>query len=173
MSSIDSGIHSVTTAFIVDFRDRLFPRFKPQTDHEDVRLIRLSVIIIGSVAVGLACVVEPLGDVFDIGKKLTAAFGGPLLAIFILAFFSRRATACGVFVAAILATGMTLAIMYLRPDWFSIWHWPIGFGLGIFLGYTLSWLTPHVPTGYTWYDVVRKQPPAFWKREEGNEHEIR
>ena len=31
MSSIDSGIHSVTTAVVVDFRDRLFPNLRPKS----------------------------------------------------------------------------------------------------------------------------------------------
>ena len=173
MSSIDSGIHSVTTAFIVDFRDRLYPQWTPQTDQQDVRWIRLSVILIGGISVGLACFVEPLGDVFDIGKKLTAAFGGPLLAIFVLAFFSRRATSLAVFIGALIATGLTLALMYLRYDWFSVWHWPIGFGLSLVLGYLLSWFTPRVPTQYTWYDIVRQPKHTASLVEEGNENEVR
>ncbi len=91
MSSIDSGIHSVTTALVVDFRDRLFPGLKPKSEKNEIRAIRLVLVGVGIFAVGLACFVGPLGNVFDIAKKLTAAFGGPLLALFILAFFFKRA----------------------------------------------------------------------------------
>ncbi len=134
MSSIDSGIHSVTTALITDFRDRLFPHWKPDDDKRDVILIRVLVFVIGAIAVGLACLVGDLGDVFAIGKKLTAGFGGPLLAVFILAFFVRRARPAGVFVGALLGAGITIWLMYARSEWFSVWFWPIGFGIALLIG---------------------------------------
>ncbi len=138
MSSIDSGIHSVTTAVVVDFRDRLFPHLKPVDDSRDILLIRLLVLLIGGISVGLACFVGNLGDVFDIGKKLTAGFGGPLLAVFILAFFFPRASTTGVFVGALAGAGITIFLMYQHPDWFSVWFWPIGFGISLLIEGVLS-----------------------------------
>ena len=142
MSSIDSGIHSVTTALVVDFRDRLFPQWKPASDTGDVQMIRIIIFAVGAIAVTLACFVGPLGDVFDIAKKLTAAFGGPLLAVFILALFFRRATSPGVFLGALSAAGATITLMYFRSDWFSVWFWPVGFGLAIGLSVVFSLVTP-------------------------------
>ena len=138
MSSIDSGIHSVTTALVVDFRDRLFPHLKPDDDRRDVFLIRMLVLVIGGISVGLACFVGNLGDVFAIGKKMTAGFGGPLLAVFILAFFVPRAGTRGVFVGALAGAGITIYLMYEMSDWFSVWFWPIGFGISIVLGLVLG-----------------------------------
>ncbi|MBT6155526.1 MAG: sodium/solute symporter, partial [Planctomycetaceae bacterium] len=134
MSSIDSGVHSVTTALVVDFRDRLLPQLRPKDEYDEVAWIRVLVVIIGTIAITLACFVGPLGNVFDIGKKLTAAFGGPLLAIFILALFSRRTTWLAVLVSVSLATALTLYLMYTE-DWFSVWFWPIGFGTALVFGY--------------------------------------
>jgi len=138
MSSIDSGIHSVTTALVVDFRDRLFPWWKPDDESRDVLLIRLLVLVIGGVSVGLACFVGNLGDVFDIGKKMTSGFGGPLLAVFVLAFFFPRASSAGVFVGAIAGAGISIYLMYRNPDWFSVWFWPIGFGIALVIEAVLS-----------------------------------
>ena len=140
MSSIDSGVHSVTTALVVDFRDRLFPSAAaPRTNGMRSAGFACMVVIIGAIAITLACFVGPLGNVFDIGKKLTSAFGGPLLAIFVLAFFSRRATWLGVLISVSLSTVLTLYLMYTQ-DWFSVWYWPIGFGAALLLGYTASLL---------------------------------
>jgi SSS family transporter len=139
MSSIDSGVHSVTTALVVDFRDRLFPGLRPENEKHEVRWIRVIVLIIGAIAITLACFVGPLGNVFDIGKKLTSAFGGPLLAIFVLALFARRATALGVLISVTFSTVLTLSLMYSQ-DWFSVWYWPIGFGTALLLGYLVSLL---------------------------------
>ena len=156
MSSIDSGIHSVTTALIVDFRDRLFPGLKPTDERHEVRTIRVLVLVIGALAITLACFVGPLGNVFDIAKKLTAAFGAPLLAIFILAFFSRRVEWVGVLISGVVCTAATLWLMYTQ-DWFSMWYWPIGFTSTLVLGYVLSLLRPPQPTEFTYFDLIRNQ----------------
>lgn len=155
MSSIDSGIHSVTTALVVDFRDRLLPRFRPEDPRRDLWMIRTMIVVIGAIAIGLACLVGPLGNVFDIGKKLTAAFGGPLLAIFVLGFFSRRCTWPAVLVGITLSTAMTLVLMYTQ-DWFSVWYWPVGFFLSLLSGWLLSYFFPPVPTRFCWYDVMAR-----------------
>ncbi|MCA9228441.1 MAG: hypothetical protein KDA47_22650 [Planctomycetales bacterium] len=110
-------------------------------------------VVVGVLAIALACFVQPLGNVFDIGKKLTAAFGGPLLAIFVLALFSRRANATDVMFSVILATAITLALM-LTQDWFSVWYWPIGFGLALVLGWLSSWVTPNHDSRDTYWDIV-------------------
>lgn len=154
MSSIDSGVHSVTTALVVDFRDRLFPSARPQDPRNEVRWIRLTVVAVGALAVTLACFVGPLGSVFDIGKKLTAAFGGPLLAIFVLALFSRRAAWLPVLLSVSLSTALTLWLMYTRP-WFSAWYWPVGFGASLLLGSVTSRFQPAPPTSHTYFDIVR------------------
>ncbi|MCA9246198.1 MAG: hypothetical protein KDA42_03755 [Planctomycetales bacterium] len=156
MSSIDSGVHSVTTAVVVDFRDRLFPHLKPDSDADDVWFIRLLVIGIGALSITLACFVGPLGSVFDIGKKMTAAFGGPLLGVFVLAFFSRRVASLAVGLGAVAATAVTMVLMYVRANWFSVWFWPIGFGLSIFLGLGLSlWMKPPAGRDLTWRRICR------------------
>ncbi|MEQ9410345.1 MAG: sodium/solute symporter [Fuerstiella sp.] len=157
MSSIDSGVHSVTTALVVDFRDRLLPQLRPQNDRSEVRWIRTLVVTIGTISITLACFVGPLGNVFDIGKKLTAAFGGPLLAIFVLALFSRRATWLAVLLSVTLSALLTLWLMYTR-DWFSVWYWPIGFGTALILGYGTSFLQRPVPTEFTYFQILREHP---------------
>ncbi len=162
MSSIDSGIHSVTTALVLDFRDRLLPQWRPQDGARDVTLIRLLVVAIGATSIVLACFVGQLGDVFEIAKKTTAAFGGPLLAVFILALFSRRASTPGVFVGTLAGAVITLILMEQHRDWFSMWFWPIGFGLTMLIGSLLSlgWRTntdrQRIP--WTYWEVMRQSP---------------
>ena len=158
MSSIDSGIHSVTTALVVDFRDRLLPSLRPKTERGELRSIRGLVLGIGVLAVTLACFVGPLGDVFAIGKKLTAAFGGPLLAIFVMALFSRRSNWQGVMISVLISTVVTLVLMYQREDWFSVWYWPIGFFSTLILGLALSYLFPHRTTQLTFSQIMRDHP---------------
>jgi len=114
----------------------------------------MMVVTIGVIAITLACFVEPLGNVFDIGKKLTAAFGGPLLAIFVLALFLKRATWLGVLISVSFSTVMTLALMFTQ-DWFSVWYWPVGFGTALALGDCASFLQPSQPTEFTYFQILR------------------
>lgn len=162
MSSIDSGIHSVTTAIIIDFRDRLLPNWRPQDAARDVTLIRSLVFLIGAISIILACFVGSLGDVFAIAKKTTAAFGGPLLAVFILALFFRRASTPGAFVGALLGAAATMVLMERCPDWFSMWFWPIGFGLTMIVGTLISlvWKIEHDrrQTPLTYWEVMGNSP---------------
>lgn len=174
MSSIDSGIHSVTTAIVIDFRDRLLPAWRPQDGARDVTLIRCLVVLIGSISITLACFVGPLGDVFEIAKKTTAAFGGPLLAVFILALFFRRASTPGAFVGAMLGAAVTMFLMQQNSDWFSLWFWPIGFGLTMILGGLMSlvWRTDRdrQRTPLTYWEVMRQ--PAARATANGEDDEV-
>jgi len=157
MSSIDSGVHSVTTAIVVDFRDRLLPGLRPADDARDVRFIRILVLVVGALSVGLACFVGPLGNVFAIAKKTTAAFGGPLLAVFVLALFFKRAATIGVFSGALLGAGMTLGLIYRHPEWFAVWYWPIGFGLSMGIAMLVSLLTRRRDASeLTWTGIMRQ-----------------
>jgi Na+/proline symporter len=160
MSSIDSGIHSVTTAIIVDFRDRLFPKLRPATDGGEMRVARIILVIIGALAIVLACFVGELGDVFAVAKKTTAAFGGPLLAVFIVGLFMPRATWLGVLVGTFAGAAITVWQMDAHPDWFSLWFWPIGFFSAVGLSMLLSLIPLPKKAGdsgqpLTWSKVMR------------------
>ncbi len=158
MSSIDSGVHSITTALIVDFRDRLFPSKKARRDQDDVRTIRWLIVLIGSITVCLACFVGSLGDVFDIGKKLTAAFGGPLLAVFILGLFVKRCSSRGVFAGALLSALTTGVLMYYCSHWFSVWFWPVGFALAMMLSLLFSAIAPSDANDPLTFRKIRRLP---------------
>ena len=140
MSSIDSGIHSITTAVMVDFRDRLFPGLKPKTDRGEMFVARFLVLLIGSLAVTLACFVGELGDVFAVAKKTVGAFAAPLLAVFALGFFFRRAKSTGVFIGTWCGAALTLGAMAEYPDVFSLWWFVFGFSVSVILSYILSFL---------------------------------
>ena len=103
-----------------------------------MKVIRILVVLIGAIAIVLACMVRNLGDVFSVGKLLTSGFGGPLLAVFILAFFSPRVSTRGVFLGVFTATGITISLMVANPHWFAVWFWPIGFCLSLSLTWILS-----------------------------------
>ena len=129
MSSVDSGIHSITTALIVDFRDRLVPEWRPKTESGEMLVARVMVVVIGAIAIVLACFVGQLGDVFAVAKKTVGAFAAPLLAVFVLGLFVRRATAAGVLLGTFAGAVVTLWFTFSETfsDWFSMWVFVVGF----------------------------------------------
>ncbi|MCA9044020.1 MAG: hypothetical protein KDA69_06855, partial [Planctomycetaceae bacterium] len=154
MSSVDSGVHSVATVITVDFRDRLFPRLRPKSDAAELTFIRLLVVIIGAMSIVMACIATLFeDDIFAVAKKLTAAFGGPLLALFLLGLFSRRTTSGAVFLGVTVATVATFILMWTQK-WFPMWYWPIGFGLAMVLSYLLSLFSKPVATQFTYADIL-------------------
>ena len=156
MSSIDSGVHSVTTALIVDFRDRLFPKLKPKTEAGEMIVARTMVVLIGTVAIILACYVGQLGDVFAVAKKSVGAFAAPLLAVFILGLFVPRATSFGVFFGTWIGATLTLFLMYRLSDWFAMWFFPLGFFSSIVIAMLLSL----IPLGTK--KAPKRSPLTFW-----------
>ena len=140
MSSIDSGVHSITTALVIDFRDRLLPAWRPQTEAGEMWTARVLIVAIGAVAIFLACFVGELGDVFDVAKKTVGAFAAPLLAVFILGLFVSRATTFGVFWGTWLGAGFTLWFSDYFDHWFSLWIFPVGFFASLGLSLALSWI---------------------------------
>ncbi|MEM7010199.1 MAG: hypothetical protein AAF585_01845, partial [Verrucomicrobiota bacterium] len=109
-------------------------------------------------AIALACLVVIVGstDIFTVGKKLTSAFGGPLLAIFLLAFFHKRASAAAVAIGSILGAAITLGLMLKFPNWFSVWYWPIGTSLALGISIPLSYLSKPIDDPLTYWRVLKK-----------------
>lgn len=148
MSSIAGGIHSIATSIVIDIRNRLLGGHSDPDSDEQVPFIRVLTLVLGITATGLACVVDRLGPVFDMVKKLNGSFSGPLLGVFVLAFFSRRARALPVLIGAALGTaaaGWLTSLSQVRqlPAWLTatgsvspMWFCVSGF----LVTWTIGWL---------------------------------
>ncbi len=139
MSSIAGGIHSIATSIIIDFKARLSGRRIDPDSPDEVRFLRVLTLVLGIAATALACVVNRLGPVFDMNKKINGLFSGPLLAVFMLAFFFPRARTLPVLLAAALGfafTGWLTSLNEVKqlPGWLTstgtispMWFCVIGF----------------------------------------------
>ena len=104
---MDSGLNSICTLLIVDFHRRLgIGRHwlarrlnKPVaelTEADELRIGRPLVLILGLCATVFSLIIAQINDIFAIMIEVVNTFGGPLLAVFLLGMFTRRATAAGV-----------------------------------------------------------------------------
>ena len=82
MSATSSGLNALTTATLVDFRQRL--SHKPSSEPQQLRLARYITIGYGALVIGLAFGVSKLGALIEASNKAIGLVGGPVLGLFLL-----------------------------------------------------------------------------------------
>jgi len=147
MSSVDSGINSCTTAFMVDFWRRL--RYgdisinaiadSEEKSKDDLRMVRIMTVLLGAFVTVIACFVGQLGSIIVIAGKLVNGFCGPMFVIFLMGMFTRRAKSLGVIYGAIIS----LCIMWYLSFFAEItlnfkWTSTLGFVVSLASCYGLS-----------------------------------
>jgi SSS family solute:Na+ symporter len=154
LSSFDSGINSCATAILNDF----YGRYKLKvynlesgdvSDEEKVRrlkIARISTVTIGILVTFLALFVGKLGDIFIYSQKLINMFTGPLFGVFVLAMFTKRATATAVLIAGFTGFVMGSLMVFakiLNIDALAVgvlWPAAVSFVITVGLGYMLSYV---------------------------------
>ena len=164
LSSVDSAINSCTSVVVVDFYNRLW--LGRQTGHQrssaeqrhEVLVSRVATVAFGAAGTILATNVSRIGSLLEIANKLINAFTGPLFGIYLLAMFSRRATATPALVAGVAGTLTSYYVAYQTSIGFM---WPSTFGLAATLtvGAAMTAISGARPTPaavrLTWRQVSR------------------
>ncbi len=154
LSSIDSALNSLTSVVTIDFYNRIYLKrlssdesLNEQQERFQVRFSRLVTLCMGAVGTLLSCNVHRLGTIFEISHKLINSFTGPLLGVFLLGMFTRRAGPLGTFVGAAAGTAVSLYLVHLSNLGSISFLWPSTFGLltTLLLGYVLSILFDSKP----------------------------
>lgn len=111
MSSIDSGVNSITAVVMTDFLDRFGRR--PSTEVRQVLVARLlafsigAVVIIGSSYIGL---IE--GNITAVTSKTVNMLTPPLFALFVFALFVPFARPAGVWIGTLCAIGVSMMMAF-------------------------------------------------------------
>jgi SSS family solute:Na+ symporter len=120
MSSMDSGINSITTVLLTDFKKVFVGRCG-----DDNRRLMKRARIIGMVIGGLVIAVSNVAqythgqNLFDKSMRISGYFIVPLFVIFAMAFFVRFSTPAGGYVA--------IAVGFLAGVLFSFWKPLLGY----------------------------------------------
>ena len=124
---------------------------------QQVFVSRIATVAFGMLGTLLATNVSRIGTLLEIANKLINAFAGPLFGIYLLAMFSRKATALPALAGGVAGSVTSYVVAYHSPIGFM---WPSTFGLAATLavGWTLAWLIPARPSAaalqLTWKAVV-------------------
>ncbi len=95
MSSLDSGINACSAAWVKDFRDRFF---KAHSDEFKTMMSSLCIcVIVISVTFFFVPILNQRHTIFVMINRIIHGLGSPIAVVILLAMFSRKVTANGVF----------------------------------------------------------------------------
>jgi sodium-coupled monocarboxylate transporter 8/12 len=156
MSTVSAGINSLTTASLVDFYQRLW---RPNASSAHLlRLAKWLSLFYGVLIVLLAFVVERLGSLIEASNKAIGLVGGPLLGLFLLGMFSRRANATGAILGWFAGVLVLLPVCFLTKTSF-LWYALLGSVTTFVVGLACSLLLP-APTAAQIEGLVVGRPGA-------------
>lgn len=111
MSSIDSGVNSVTAVVQTDFLDRF--RRRPETEEGHLRFSKYLAFGIGVITVAASSLMQYVpGNFLEVTQKTTNLLVTPLFALFFLALFVPFATALGAIAGCICGIATAVCIGY-------------------------------------------------------------
>jgi sodium-coupled monocarboxylate transporter 8/12 len=143
MSVFSSGLNSLSTVTCVDFIQRLR---RPSAVSEELTLASARwVTFAWGVVVTLASVGVyycTMGSVVEAAVAVVGFFSGPLLGMFLLGMFSRRANSAGAILGAL--AGFAFALLSANRVSF-VWYAVTGCIPTVLLGYVFSFLVPVLP----------------------------
>lgn len=114
MSSIDSGVNSITAVVTTDFFDRL--RQRPTSEAANLRAVKFMALGVGIVVVlGSTYMKYIPGNITAVTNKTANLVTSPIFALFFFALFVRFAHPVGVWIAAICGVATAAAIAFSGP----------------------------------------------------------
>jgi SSS family solute:Na+ symporter len=153
MSSLDSAIHSMSTAALVDFVRRFGRR--PPDPRRELRLARYTTVAFGLVAiVGALFAAEAETQILETLFTWLGYFAGPLLGLFLLGMLTRRANEPG----ALLGVGIGFGGVVVAVATQGVKPW----------GFHPLWLAPAscvVTFVLGWLGSLAASPPALERLE--------
>ena len=157
MSSLDSSMNSIATAFVTDF----YRRFKPdKSEHQYLNLARWVTLVIGifGTVFALVLVSFDIKSVTLFNVAIIGLLSSGLAALFALGVFTRRANGIGVLIGAITSAIALYFIKFYTPINFYFYACP-GFIICFTVGYLVSLVIPVKDKsleGLTLYSVLRR-----------------
>ena len=132
---MSAGINALTTASTIDFYQRVVRPNAPSTHYGVIG--RIGTVCWGTIATGLALFADRLGDLALAYNRVSSVLSGPMLGIFLLATMTRRASARGVLLGAIVG-GIVIREVSSNTGWSFFYYGPIGVLVTVGVGYGAS-----------------------------------
>ncbi len=111
MSSIDSGVNSITAVVMTDFLGRF--GFKTDTDVQQIKFSRQMAVVIGAIVISLSPVFGTVqGGFLAVAQKTVNLLTVPIFLLFLFALFVPFANARGVWIGTIASVTVAVLIAF-------------------------------------------------------------
>lgn len=155
MSSVDSGLNSLTTVILRDIVQPL--RGHPAADQISLRAARWVTATLGLLASATALLVyQYIGGIIKAFYTFMGLFSAPVLALFLLGMLTRRAHVGGWLLATVCSVG---SILYIQRTGAvdEIYFFPLSASATLIGGYLFSLMLPARGANprYTWRGVMQ------------------
>ncbi|MDF1858647.1 MAG: sodium/solute symporter [Verrucomicrobiales bacterium] len=116
MSSVDSGVNSITAVVMTDYLDRFGK--KPKTEARHLRFARCLAVTIGAIVICLSTIVGKVeGNFFEVTNKVVNLLTVPISLLFFFALFVPFANAKGVWIATICSVTVAILVAFSGDIW--------------------------------------------------------
>lgn len=142
MSSLSSGLNSVSTVISEDIFSRFFPDRKIFSFNGSLKQVKRLSYITGFAVIGLSFFVGNVqGNLFDIVIKVTHLFVAPLFVLFFMALFVPFATEIGTLLGGIASIATAVSISFFGAFGITVlWVLPFSFAGGAICACLISFL---------------------------------
>lgn len=157
MSSLDSSMNSIATAYISDIQKRFN---KNSSDAHSLKLAKWITVIIGFIGTCSAMFIAftHVDFIFNYFQEVLGVFGGGLAGVFVLAIFTKKANATGAIVGVLGGAAMTWLVKY-NTDISLYLYGAVGVVSSVLIGYLVSVVFPGKgkAKGYTYATLVKEE----------------
>jgi SSS family transporter len=128
MSSMDSGINSIATVLINDFKNPLSEITDLEIQITDVALARIITVGLGILATALAFYISTIGGIIKAFASFMSLFSAPVLALFLLGVLTRKGNFLGWLVGLIISIPATFWLQKtVEAHW--VYYFPYSFSI--------------------------------------------
>ncbi|HUP49502.1 MAG TPA: sodium:solute symporter [Thermoanaerobaculia bacterium] len=140
MSATASGLNSLASTTVVDVYRRLI---NPNaSEHDYVRMSKLMTVFWGVFAIGFATFAGHLGTLIEAVNKLGSLVYGTILAIFLLAFYTKKVGGRATFLGAVVGEIAVISCaLFTNLAW--LWWNVVGCGVGIVAALVIQQFLPY------------------------------
>ena len=139
MSATSSGLNSLASTSVVDILRRFV--WRDAGDHAYVRASKWMTVFWGAFAIGFAEFANRLGSLIEAVNKLGSLFYGTILAIFLLAFYTKRVGGTAAFLGALIGEAAVVwCAVFTDLAW--LWWNVIGCAVGVGAALVVQALLP-------------------------------
>jgi len=140
MSSVDSGINSLSTVIVTDWIKPI--RGRHHHPAHEITWARILTVLLGALATLAALYAARIGNIVQMWMNIMGLFAAPVLSIFVLGILTRRTHFYGWLVGAGCGITLTLILQHaFHRHLIEIWYFPISFLVTTLISYTVSRFT--------------------------------